>query len=178
MTAYNLPHVSLNERRNKGNPIHAKCHNLEPSGCITSVSLLRLLMPRWSAPVLTWPTARGGRAVSEMRSCLFEFISANKTYHRSSQRTSCQGFFFYILLHPPFIQSAEKEKGKQESLPQSFSFFFLLFFFFYNSYCVFIAVPLSLSLLIFFMHCPRGIFFCFTGVQLQQLWCAPGVARG
>ncbi len=39
VTAYNLPHVSLNEHHNKGYPIQAKCHNLKQSGCITWVSL-------------------------------------------------------------------------------------------------------------------------------------------
>lgn len=85
MTAYNLPHVILNECHNKGYPILAKCHNREPSGCITLASLLCGYASVITTVLLTRPTARKDCTASEDRSCLFDFVSANN--HLFFQRT-------------------------------------------------------------------------------------------
>lgn len=108
--------------------------------------------------LLTRPTARKDCTASEDRSCLFEFVSANN--HLFFQRTFSPRSFF-----TPFILSIESVKASKKPS-------------FFTTGTVFLLQLLLLSLLLLFMHCPGGIFFCFARVQLQQLCCAPRVATG
>lgn len=127
-----------------------------------------------NASVITAPAnmAHSQKRLSSIRGegCLFDFISACKTHHCFSQRTFPQ-IIFYILYFTSLFLHEVKGKKTPARNPSSV-------FFFFTAPTVYLLHLLSLSLLIFFMHCPRGIFFCLARLQFQQLCCAPGVARG
>lgn len=92
--------------------------------------------------------------------CLSDSISACKSPSPFIPKNFLHNLsLFYTFT--PFYPQCRKRKSKQETV-----------------HTVYLLQLLTLSLLVFFMHCPRGIFFCLARVQFQQLCGAPGVARG
>lgn len=167
MTAYNLPHVSLNERHNKGYPIHAKCHNSDQRSYITSVSLPRFLRLTGHRSCCHGPEPEPTEP-SEERSSLSDFRLANNITFLSDcelfSYISFHTFFTIILMSPPLLHVIETERARKP---------LLLCLFFFTTRTVYL---LHLFFILYAMP-KRNFPFCRAGVQ-QQLCCAPGAARG
>lgn len=98
-----------------------------------------------------------------------EIISATKTRQLLPKKNFSPRFLFiFLLFHLPSTRRRKKDKASKKPLPQSFLQLALCIYrssfhyHFWYSLCI----------------AQEEFSFCLARVQLQQLCCAPGVARG
>lgn len=94
-----------------------------------------------------------------------EIISATKTRQLLPKMNFSPRFLFiFLLFHLPSTRRRKKERQSKQETPSSV---------FFTTRTVYLSQFLSLSLLVFFMHCPRGIFLLPSeGAASATLLCS------
>lgn len=156
--AYNLPHVILNARRNQGYPLPRQVSSPR------AVALPNALLIAAAFDTSSRPPEKGRRG--DVCGILFFFATMRNFYFPEPRLM----LLYYHLL---YSLCKKKSQSKQEKP-------FSVFFFPTLSLYLLQLLSLHYSFLIFFMHCPRGIFSPLPSrrCSFSNFCSAPSVAVG